>query len=158
MSTNFLKVSLLSFLYLSLAVSAIVTIGVFIMSISLLISDFNFSMMLYSSLGTGYIFNYFIIIRKLIAIIKTTYITPFVLDNVKSFKIIGCCLGINRIFEFITGYKGSKNTGIIHIFQTEAGAITPTMIVCLISALMCFVIAEVFDKAIKIKEDNDLTI
>ncbi|WP_265113297.1 DUF2975 domain-containing protein [Clostridioides difficile] len=32
------------------------------------------------------------------------------------------------------------------------------MVISFIFALMCFVIAETFDKAIKIKEDNDLTI
>lgn len=32
------------------------------------------------------------------------------------------------------------------------------MIICLISALMCFVMGKVFDKAIKIKNESDLTI
>ncbi|MEG2993743.1 MAG: DUF2975 domain-containing protein [Bacilli bacterium] len=32
------------------------------------------------------------------------------------------------------------------------------MLICLLSALMCFVMGEIFDKAIKIKNESDLTI
>ncbi|HBL4808919.1 TPA: DUF2975 domain-containing protein, partial [Clostridioides difficile] len=50
------------------------------------------------------------------------------------------------------------NTNNIRIFGTDSGGISPLMVISFIFALMCFVIAETFDKAIKIKEDNDLTI
>ena len=103
-----------------------------------------------------YFSDYFIVILFLIFIINSTKYSPFVLENVKRFKVMGCCLLINTIIECINGYN--LNTNNIRIFGTDSGGISPLMVISFIFALMCFVIAETFDKAIKIKEDNDLTI
>ncbi|MDY6603375.1 DUF2975 domain-containing protein, partial [Clostridioides difficile] len=92
----------------------------------------------------------------LIFIINSTKYSPFVLENVKRFKVMGCCLLINTIIECVIGYN--SNTSLIMIFGDNSGGISPLMVISFIFALMCFVIAETFDKAIKIKEDNDLTI
>lgn len=158
MRKSFLLTFLSAFLYLALALLFIVLIGVPITSISMLTSDFSFSMLMNVIFSIIYIFNYFMIVRKLLDILNSTETTPFILDNVKRFKLMGYCLGINSIFECFMGYIGSQDVGNIQILATKNGAITPVMIICVISALMCFVIAEIFDKAIKIKEDNDLTI
>lgn len=105
-----------------------------------------------------YISMYLIVVLFLIKIIKSTLITPFVKENVKRFKIMGCCLLVNTVFEFIIGYNIASISGRVTIIGSDSGGITPTMIICLISALMCFVLGEVFDKAVKIKNESDLTI
>lgn len=158
MNTKFIKIPLLVFLYIALAIFSLVMLVIPIISISMLISDFSFSMLANVLFSLMYFFNYFMVIRKLVSILKSIDDTPFVIDNVKSFKIMGYCLGVNSIFECIMGYSGDQDTGNIQILATNSGAFTPVMIVCIVSALMCFVIAEVFNRAIRIKEDNDLTI
>ena len=158
MNKSFFKSVLFVLLHLMLAMLGIVLLMIPVVFISSLVSNFSFLMLLNLFLNAMYICNYFIVIKKLLSIIKTTDTTPFTFNNVKNFKIMGYCLCINSIFEFIIGYKGSQYIGNIQILATDIGAVTPTMIVCFISALMCFVIAEIFSKAIEIKEDNDLTI
>lgn len=158
MNNGFLRNILIVFLYLMLGVFSIFIINIPIIYLSVIAPDFNFIMLLNILLNALYLINYFITIKKLLSIIKTVETTPFVFDNVKRFKVMGYCLCINSIFEFIIGYKGSQNIGNIQILATNSGAITPAMMVCFISALMCFVIAEVFNKAISIKQENDLTI
>ncbi len=46
----------------------------------------------------------------------------------------------------------------IQLIGSDNGAVTPIMVALFVTSLMCFVMSEVFDKAIKIKNDNDLTI
>ena len=122
-------------------------------------SSYTFSLqtLISGCISIVYIFSYFIVVRRLIFIINSVYDTPFIWDNVKNFKIIGWCLVINAILECLIGY-GSGRKYFFQSISTKNGALTPMMIVCIIAALMSFVIAEVFEKAIKIKEDNDLTI
>lgn len=105
-----------------------------------------------------YISMYLIVVLFLIKIIKSTLITPFVKENVKRFKVMGCCLLVNTVFEFIIGYNTASISGGVTIIGSDSGGITPPMMICLISALMCFVLGEVFDKAVKIKNESDLTI
>lgn len=104
-----------------------------------------------------YLFNYFNVSRYLLYIIKSCEETPFTKENVRSFNIMGVCLFINSIFECIMGYHAGQNNSI-QVFGSQSGAITPGMVICIVASLMCFVIGEAFDKAVKIKEENDLTI
>lgn len=104
-----------------------------------------------------YFFDYFNVSRHLLRIIKSCGETPFTKENVRSFNIMGVCLFINSIFECIMGYNAGRNSSI-QIFGSQSGAITPGMVICIVASLMCFVIGEAFDKAVKIKEENDLTI
>lgn len=104
-----------------------------------------------------YFIGYLVVIIMLIQIIDSTNNSPFTYKNVKRFRIMGLFLTINAVYECIRGYADNKFAGI-QIFSTGKGAITPLMMIGLISALMCFVIAEVFKKAVEIKSDNDLTI
>lgn len=104
-----------------------------------------------------YFFNYFNVSRHLLRIIKSCTETPFTKENVKSFNIMGVCLFINSIFECIMGYQAGQNSSI-QVFGSQSGAITPGMVICIVASLMCFVIGEAFDKAVKIKEENELTI
>ena len=105
-----------------------------------------------------YMFNYFNVARYLLRIVKSCEDTPFTKDSVKSFRIMGISLFINSIVECITTYHGSQNLGNLQIFANDSGAITPVMIICVVSALMCFVVADAFSAAVRIKEENDLTI
>jgi hypothetical protein len=65
-----------------------------------------------------------------------------------------CLIGI---IESLLGYCSNTNAPVIFIGSNNGG-ITGPMIICFISVLMCFVIANVFSKAINIKKDNDLTV
>ncbi|CEQ18111.1 DUF2975 domain-containing protein [Paraclostridium sordellii] len=105
-----------------------------------------------------YILMYLTVVLCLIKIISSTLVSPFIKENVKRFKIMGCCLIVNTIFECIIGYNVAAISKSVTIIGSDSGGITPPMIICLISALMCFVMGEVFDKAIKIKSESDLTI
>lgn len=100
---------------------------------------------------------YLIVVICLIRIVGSTLASPFIQENVKRFRIMGYCLVINTVFECILGYNAALTSGVT-VISTDNGGITPPMIICLLSALMCFVMGEIFDKAIKIKNESDLTI
>lgn len=104
-----------------------------------------------------YFIGYLVVIIMLIQIINSTDNSPFIYKNVKRFRVMGVFLTINVVYECIRGYAGNKFSGI-QILSNGRGALSPLMMVGLISALMCFVMAEVFKKAVEIKNDNDLTI
>lgn len=105
-----------------------------------------------------YILMYLTVVLCLIKIISSTLVTPFIKENIKRFKVMGCCLIVNTVFECIIGYNTAAISKSVTIIGSDSGGITPPMIICLVSALMCFVMGEVFDKAIKIKNESDLTI
>ncbi|WP_052356481.1 DUF2975 domain-containing protein [[Clostridium] dakarense] len=108
--------------------------------------------------GIVYFGMYFITIRQLILLIRSSEESPFIIENVKRFKLMGICMLINSILECIMGYRIGRESGMIEIMATPSGALTPMMLVCIISSLMCFVMADVFKRAIQIKDENDLTI
>ncbi|MGX9756742.1 DUF2975 domain-containing protein [Clostridioides difficile] len=143
------------FLYFILVILSVSGI-LFMCMIPMFLYDFNFEKLFILVVRIMYFSNYFIVILCLTFIISSTKYSPFILENVKRFKIMGYCLLINTIIECINGY--SLNTSNIRVFGTDSGGISPLMVISFIFALMCFVIAETFNKAIRIKEDNDLTI
>ncbi|MCC0636387.1 MULTISPECIES: DUF2975 domain-containing protein [unclassified Clostridioides] len=143
------------FLYFILVILSVSGI-LFMCMIPMFLHDFNLEKLFILVVRIMYFSNYFIVILFLTFIINSNKYSPFILENVKRFKIMGYCLLINTIIECINGY--SLNTSNIRIFGTDNGGISPLMVISFIFSLMCFVIAETFNKAIKIKEDNDLTI
>ncbi|PBI39679.1 DUF2975 domain-containing protein [Clostridioides difficile] len=155
MITKFFSNILSVFLYFLLSLLGVAGI-IFLCMIPMFLYDFSSDKVIALIARILYFSDYFIVILFLIFIINSTKYSPFVLENVKRFKVMGCCLLINTIIECINGYN--LNTNNIRIFGTDSGGISPIMVISFIFALMCFVIAETFDKAIKIKEDNDLTI
>lgn len=110
-----------------------------------------------AALNIVYLVGYLVVIIMLIKIINSTNSSPFIISNVKRFRVMGVFLTINTIYECVRGYSVNENA-MIKIMGTANGAISPIMVIGVISALMCFVMAEVFKKAIEIKSDNDLTI
>lgn len=157
MNNSFSKGVLTLILFFALLLLSISVVFGFGGMVPQIISDFSFTKLFGVILNLIYFLNYAIVAKYLLNLIKTTETTPFIIENVKRFRIMGYCLMYNSIFECIMGYSGN-NVGNIQILATSNGAITVPMIICFLSALMCFVMGEIFDKAIKIKHENDLTI
>lgn len=101
--------------------------------------------------------SYFIIIKSLIEVLSSTEYSLFVNENVKRFRIIGYFLLLNSILEFISTF-GTTGEGMRFLDLGFGFYFTVPTFVYFVTALMSFVIADGFTKAIKIKEDNDLTI
>jgi len=78
---------------------------------------------------------------------------PFVIDNVRRLKIIGYLLLANAVIRLAEPIHGS-----MQFLSIGNYGLTPEKLVYFIIASVCFVISDVFDKAIKIKDENDLTI
>ncbi|MEG2016950.1 MAG: DUF2975 domain-containing protein [Clostridium sp.] len=155
---NILKIVILIVLYFFLVSLALVTITIPIGTIySLIKSTIKMTGVFYMLVQFVYYLNYLLVVKMLIGIIKSTWETPFIIKNVKRFKVMACCLTVNVIFECIIGYGANKYSNI-QLFSNGKGAISPMMAIGIIAALMCFVMAEVFKKAVEIKNDNDLTI
>lgn len=100
---------------------------------------------------------YFIMIVLLLEIVSSSKINIFINTNVKRFRQIGYLLFLNLIMEYVSMLFNGV-TGIRFIDVAPGIFITPGMTIYFIAGLLCFVIADAFDQAIKIKEDNDLTI
>lgn len=101
--------------------------------------------------------SYFIIIKSLIEVLNSSEYSLFVKENVKRFKLIGYLLLLNSIIEFISTF-GTTGEGMRFIDLGFGFYFTVPVFVYFITSLMSFVVADGFIKAIKIKEDNDLTI
>ncbi|WP_373598668.1 DUF2975 domain-containing protein [Paraclostridium bifermentans] len=158
MKSKFSKEVLSILLYILLVITGIGVILHFARGLFLIFTDFNFSTVINLFTTTLYALNYYLVVKCLIGIINSTYDTPFVKENVSKFRTMGYCLLINSIFETIIGYSSGTNRGFIQLIGSDNGAVTPIMVALFVTSLMCFVMSEVFDKAIKIKNDNDLTI
>lgn len=100
---------------------------------------------------------YFIMIVLLLEIVSSSKINIFINTNVKRFRQIGYLLFLNLIMEYVS-MLFSGVTGIRFIDVAPGIFITPGMTIYFIAGLLCFVIADAFNQAIKIKNDNDLTI
>lgn len=105
-------------------------------------------------IGIIYIVGCFLIVYNLIKIIFNIDKDPFVIDNVKRLKLIGYILLANAVFELIQPLEHPT----IRFIATDNYGLTPEKLIYFIIASVCFVISDVFDKAIKIKDENDLTI
>lgn len=104
--------------------------------------------------GIVYLAGCFLVVYNLIKIIFNIDKDPFVRDNVRRLKIIGYLLLANAILS-LAEPLGNHTMQFLAIGNY---GLTPEKLVYFIIASVCFVIAEVFDKAINIKDENDLTI
>lgn len=100
---------------------------------------------------------YFMMIISLLDIVSSSKVNIFIKSNVNQFKRIGYLLlinlGIDYIFSIIYGVSGMR------FLDLAPGVfITPSMCIYFISGLLCFVIADAFDEAIRIKEENEFTV
>lgn len=119
------------------------------------IKDINKIVSAICGFGIGII--YLIIIVSLSDIVSSSKINIFIRANVNRFKRIGYLLLINLVidyvFSIIYGVSGMRFVDV-----APGVFLTPSMCVYFISGLLCFVIADAFDEAITIKEENELTV
>lgn len=101
--------------------------------------------------------SYFVIIKSLIEVLNSSEYSLFVKENVKRFRLIGYLLLLNSIIEFISTF-GTTGKGMRFLDLGFGFYFTVPVFVYFITSLMSFVVADGFTKAIKIKEENDLTI
>lgn len=100
---------------------------------------------------------YFMMIISLLDIVSSSKANIFIKSNVKQFKRIGYLLlvnlGIDYVFSIIYGVSGMRFVDL-----APGVFITPSMCIYFIVGLLCFVIADAFDEAIIIKEENEFTV
>lgn len=80
----------------------------------------------------------------------------FIINNVRSFKKVGIYILLIGITDIINNII-SGSLRAVFVFDKN-GSIRPDIFLFITLACICFVIAEIFEKAIQIKNDNDLTI
>lgn len=100
---------------------------------------------------------YFIMVALLSDIVSSSRVNIFVKSNVYKFRKIGYLLLINLVIHYAFGTI--YGVGGMRFVDLAPGVfITPGMCVYFISGLLCFVIADAFDQAITIKEENEFTV
>lgn len=100
---------------------------------------------------------YLIMIAFLLDIVSTSRVNIFVKSNVKKFKNIGYLLLANLILDYILTMINGVS-GLRFLDLAPGVFITPGMAIYFIAGLLCFVIADAFDQAIIIKEENEFTV
>ncbi|MDR3595689.1 DUF2975 domain-containing protein [Clostridium sp.] len=98
---------------------------------------------------------YFLIIYDLRKIVYSTKSTPFCFDNVKRFRRIGYYMVFMAILDGIINWKTKSN---FILFGSESGSLKGSFVMYIILACIALVLAEIFEKAVEIKDENDLTI
>lgn len=98
---------------------------------------------------------YFLIIYDLRKIVYSTNSTPFCFDNVKRFKRIGYYMLFMSVLDGIINWKKESNFQFI---GTQSGSLKGSFLMYVILACIALVLAEIFEKAVEIKDENDLTI
>ncbi|EPY2307060.1 DUF2975 domain-containing protein [Clostridium sporogenes] len=96
---------------------------------------------------------------NLLKIVFSIEHTPFTLENVKSFKIIGYLMVLLSLIDCIVNFKKSNNFMIVGIMLDDGIiGIRANCILYLVLGIIALVLAEIFKKAVQIKDENDLTI
>lgn len=101
--------------------------------------------------------NYLIMIVFLLDIVSTSRVNIFVKSNVKKFKNIGYLLLVNLILDYILTIIDGVS-GLRFLDLAPGVFITSGMAIYFIAGLLCFVIADAFNQAIAIKEENEFTV
>lgn len=104
---------------------------------------------------------YLIITWNLLKIVYSIESTPFTLKNVKSFKAIGYLMVLLSFIDAIANFKKPSTSNFILLrmqIHNQPICINGSCLFYLILGLLSLVLAEVFKKAIEIKDENDLTI
>lgn len=112
-------------------------------------ADKNSIVSLIGMLAVG--ISYLMIIVSLTDIVNSSKVNIFISENVKKFKRIGYLLFVSLILKYVIA--------ICNLLEgmTISDAVQNTEIY-IIAGLLCFVIADAFEKAIKIKEENEFTV
>jgi len=98
---------------------------------------------------------YFLVVYNLRKIVYSTNSTPFSFDNVKRFKRIGYYMIFMAVIDGILNWKIESNFNFI---GTQSGSLKGSFIMYVILACIALVLSDVFEKAVEIKKENDLTV
>lgn len=98
---------------------------------------------------------YFLVVYNLRKIIYSSNSTPFSFDNVRRFKQIGYYMILMAVIDGIVNWKRESNFNFI---GTQSGSLKGSFIMYAILACMALVLSEIFEKAVEIKKENDLTV
>lgn len=156
MKNEKIKSLLTSFLWFSLIIMVVALIVGSIIFIVEVIGgkvtlEFLFKKLYIASVLLGYS----IVIYFLLGLSDSFRENPFTKTNVKRFNDIGCIFFIEAVIEVVYSSIFNPNEGIAQIFGLN---ITIGLVALVIISLTFFLVADTFNEAIKIKEDNDLTI
>jgi amino acid transporter len=81
--------------------------------------------------------------------------SPFLLENVKRFRRIGYLIFLLGLVDVISNFNKSEGSLLI---GTPYGNIHTSVLLYFIIGGMAFILSEVFQLAVEIKKENDLTI
>ncbi|AQS11442.1 hypothetical protein CLOBY_35980 [Clostridium saccharobutylicum] len=98
---------------------------------------------------------YLLIILDLRKIIYSTNLTPFCSSNVKRFKNIGYKIFLMAIIDGVTNLHVKS---YFTFLGSENASLKASFFMYLLLACVAFVLAEIFEKAVEIKNENDLTV
>lgn len=112
-------------------------------------TNYKIPLLLLALISIVYSIFYYLIASSIIFIINNSKKNPFTMDTVKKFDRTGIYLIIVSIMNFITNHS--------NILRSDTNKVSNVGFI-LLSGIICFVISNILYKAIKIKEDNDLTI
>ncbi|WP_297426596.1 DUF2975 domain-containing protein [Clostridium sp.] len=98
---------------------------------------------------------YFLVVYDLRKIVYSTNSTPFSFDNVKRFKRIGYYMIFMALVDGIVNWKRESN---LIFMGTESGSLKVSFIMYITLACIALVLSEIFEKAVEIKKENDLTV
>ncbi|NRY59401.1 DUF2975 domain-containing protein [Clostridium beijerinckii] len=98
---------------------------------------------------------YFLVVYNLRKIVYSSNSTPFSFDNVRRFKQIGYYMILMAVIDGIVNWKRESNFNFI---GTQSGSLKGSFIMYVILACMALVLSEIFEKAVEIKKENDLTV
>lgn len=98
---------------------------------------------------------YFLIIYDLRKIVYSADLTPFCAENIRRFKRIGYYMFFMAVLDGIINFKMKSN---FELFATQYGSLKGSFLMYVILACIALVLAEIFEKAVEIKDENDLTI
>ena len=102
--------------------------------------------------------SYFMIIFTLRKIIKSIRAKdPFNPINILYFKRIGRYILMVGVIEAILRYPTPNTTGL-DILATSYGSLKPISFLYLVLSILSYVLSDVFGMAMKIKDENDLTV
>lgn len=98
---------------------------------------------------------YFLAVYDLRKIVYSTNATPFSLDNVSRFKRIGYYMIVMAVIDGILKWKIKSD---FDFMGTQSGSLKGSFIMYSILACIALVLSEIFEKAVEIKNENDLTV
>ncbi|MGU9539461.1 DUF2975 domain-containing protein [Clostridium tepidum] len=112
-------------------------------------TNYKIPLLLLALISIVYSIFYYLIASNIIFIINNSKTNPFTMNTVKKFDKTGIYLIIVSIMNFITNHS--------NILRSDTNKVSNVGFI-LLSGIICFLISNILYKAIKIKEDNDLTI